>query len=82
MSDATVDTRAAMIEGYAGKAAEITRQIITRGFTTADGVKAFFAKPKASVTDAYAKAKTTATSWWETTKAKVKPAKAAEAPKA
>jgi hypothetical protein len=74
MSDVTVD-RAAKIEGYAGKAADITRQIFTRGFATSDSVKAFFTAPKASFTDAYSKAKSNATTWWETTKAKVKSAK-------
>ncbi len=77
MTDVTVESRTALIEGYAGKAADLTRQVITKGFATADSVKAFLAKPRAQATAAVAKAKTTATTWWVTTKAKVKSVKPA-----
>ena len=75
MTDVPVDTRAELIEGYAGKAADLTRQIISRGFATADGVKALFTSPKAQATAAFAKARTTATTWWIATKTRVKAAK-------
>jgi hypothetical protein len=66
------DSRTALIEGYAGKAADLTRTVLTKGFVAADTAKAFFAK-----------AKTTATTWWVTTKAKVQAARPAkEAPTA
>ena len=77
MSDVTAETRTAMIEGYAGKAAALTRSVITKGFATADSVKTFFMKPRAQATAALAKAKTTATAWWVTTKEKVKAARPA-----
>jgi hypothetical protein len=84
MNDVVVESRTAKIEGYAGKAASLTRSVLTKGFATADGVKAFFATPKASAQAAAAKAKLTATTWWLTTKAKVKAMKpvAKEAPAA
>ena len=72
MTDVTVESRTAKIEGYAGKAANITRTVFTRGFATVDSVKAFFSSPKVQATAAAAKAKTTATTWWTSTKAKVK----------
>ena len=78
MTDVTVESRTALIEGYAGKAADITRTVISKGFATADSVKAFLAKPKAQATAAVTKAKTTATTWWVTTRAKIKSAKPAK----
>ena len=84
MTDVTVESRTAKIEGYAGKAASLTRTVFTKGFATADTVKSFFSSPKVKATEAVTKAKTTATTWWETTKAKVKAMKPAakEAPAA
>ena len=79
MTDVTVESRTAKIEGYAGKAASLTRTVFTKGFATADTVKSFFSSPKVKATAAVEKAKITATTWWttslnkwETTKAKVK----------
>jgi hypothetical protein len=84
MTDVTVESRTAKIEGYAGKAASLTRTVFTKGFATADSVKAFFTSPKVKATAAVEKAKITATTWWATTKAKVKAMKPAskEAPAA
>jgi hypothetical protein len=91
MTDVTVESRTAKIEGYAGKAASLTRTVFTKGFATADTVKSFFVSPKVKATAAVEKAKVTATTWWttagtkwEATKAKVKAMKPAakEAPAA
>jgi hypothetical protein len=84
MTDVTVEARTAKIEGYAGKAASLTRTVFTKGFATADTVKSLFSSPKIKATAAIEKAKITATTWWITTKTKVKSMKPAskEAPAA
>ena len=51
----TTETRAAKIEAYAGKAADMTRKFFTQSYSAADGLKAFFATPKASTVAAFGK---------------------------
>ena len=53
----TTETRAAKIETYATRAADLTRKVFTRGYSAADGLKSFLAAPKASAIAAYGKAR-------------------------
>jgi hypothetical protein len=69
----TTDTRAATIELYAGKAADLTRKAFTAGFAAADGLKAFFATPKASTVAVLGKAKVASKDLLAKAKAKVGP---------